>query len=90
MVELELLNGSGGNEGACTGTAISSTAVLTAAHCLTAGVESVNVITAFGAIPSASIHPVASYRDEDPASLDVGVVVTSQSLGLPTFPILIG
>ncbi len=36
----------------------------------------------------ASNHPVASYSDEDEGSLDVGMVLTTQALGVPSVPIL--
>ncbi len=62
--------------------------MLTAAHCLTAGVVAVSVTAGSQTVAVVSSHPVASFRDDDPDSLDVGVIRTAAPLGLPTLPIL--
>ena len=90
VVLLDLLDATGELTSQCSGTVITPTAVLTAAHCLSGDVATVTVQTPLGAIPSTSIHPIPSFREEDLGSLDVGVIITSQSLPLPTFPILVG
>ena len=70
------------------GTVIALTAVLTAAHCLAGDIAGGRVRTAVGTIDAASIHPIPSYREEEPRSLDVGVIITTENLPLPSFPIL--
>jgi V8-like Glu-specific endopeptidase len=90
VVLLDLLDATEELTGQCSGTVITPTAVLTAAHCLSGDVATVTIQTTLGAIPSTSIHPISSFREEDLGSLDVGVIITSQSLSLPTFPILVG
>jgi hypothetical protein len=70
-----------GLAGACTGTVISSTAVLTAAHCLADGITSVRVFLGTGdQVPSTAIEWHSSYKKTSASSLDVGVVLTGQDL----------
>jgi hypothetical protein len=73
--------------GTCSGTVISSTAVLTAAHCL----ENTSSLTInFGSkeITAASFSYHPGYKGTDSDSIDVGVVIASSPLGQPIVPLL--
>ena len=72
VVQVILRDVNDGGGGLCTGTVIAQNAVLTAAHCVIAGVEAVSVVAAGRTVSVASNHPVASYSEEDEGSLDVG------------------
>ena len=80
VVKLNLYN-KDGLAGGCTGTVISSRAVLTAAHCLADGITSVRVFLGTGdQVPSTSIEWHPSYKATNASSLDVGIVLTGQDL----------
>jgi hypothetical protein len=67
--------------GACSGTVITSRAVLTAAHCLVGDTAAVRVFPGTGPeVLAASFQAYPLYRESDPSSLDVGVVIASQDL----------
>jgi hypothetical protein len=67
--------------GACSGTVIASRAVLTAAHCLVGDTAAVRIFQGTGSeVLAASFQAYPLYRESDPSSLDVGVVVTTQDL----------
>jgi hypothetical protein len=89
-VALLYLVGSDGRTpvGTCSGTVISSTAVLTAAHCL--GSDTAIVRINFGTKEIAASSFVASpdYTGNNTTSLDVGVVIASQPMGQPIIPLL--
>ena len=87
VVSLRIVEVGGEDESLCTGTAIASDAVLTAAHCLPAGAE-LSVVAGGRTIAVTSTHPVASFSEDDEGSLDVGVVRTAGPIGQPTLPIL--
>jgi len=80
VVKLNLYN-KDGLAGGCTGTIISSRAVLTAAHCLVDGITSARVFLGTGdQVPSTSIEWHPSYKPTSASSLDVGIVLTGQDL----------
>lgn len=85
----------GGSESVCTGTVISSTAVLTAAHCfLSSAVGASVVITVNGQqaeIPASRIalHPGFSVSGAGIFFNDAAVIRTSTALAAPTSPILL-
>ncbi len=84
-----LLGSDGFLVGFCTGTVISQTAVLTAAHCLDEDVAKVRV--SFGSLKeftAASFKASPDYNGTASNSIDVGVVLTSEPMGQPVAPIL--
>lgn len=89
-----LRNNADGSAGICSGTMISPTKVLTAAHCLE-GAASVDVLLGISASKLAyvtsfswKIHPNFSRAANGALSQDVGVINTPVALPLPTVPIL--
>jgi len=72
----------------CSGTVISSTAVLTAAHCLAPPTASINISFQTKEIPSASFAASPDYNGTASNSIDVGVVIASAPIGQPIVPIL--
>jgi hypothetical protein len=75
--------------GFCSGTVISQTAVLTAAHCLDKDVAKVRVN--FGGqkeFTAASFKPSPDYNGTASNSIDVGVVQTAEPMGQPIMPVL--
>jgi secreted trypsin-like serine protease len=78
-----------GTSGLCSGAAISSTVVLTAAHCFLDGVSSIRVDTVFGALSVANIIIHPSVRVGSSALFnDAALIVTTSPMGVGTFPIL--
>ncbi len=71
----------------CSGTVISATAVLTAAHCLE-GTSSLTINFGSKEIPAASFSYHPGYNGVDSDSIDVGVVIASSPLGQPIVPLL--
>ncbi len=76
-----------GKQASCSGTVISSTAVLTAAHCLE-GTSGVTINFESKEIPAASFSYHPGYKGTDSDSIDVGVVIASSPLGQPIVPLL--
>jgi secreted trypsin-like serine protease len=67
--------------GACSGTVITSRAVLTAAHCLVGDTAAVRIYPGTGTeVLAESFQAYPLYRESDPSALDVGVVVATQDL----------
>jgi hypothetical protein len=84
---LKLKDKDGNLYATCSGTVISSTAVLTAAHCLA---DTVSLSINFGSkeIPAASFSYSPGYNGTASDSIDVGVVIASSPLGQPIVPLL--
>jgi hypothetical protein len=84
---LRLKDKGGKDLGTCSGTVISATAVLTAAHCLA---DTGSLTINFGAkeIPAASFSYSPNYNGTASDSIDVGVVIASSPLGQPIVPLL--
>ena len=76
----------------CSATAISSDAVLTAAHCITALSTSVSVETGSQSFPAISTKRHPQYRESSSNTsllFDVAVVKTASPLGVPAVPMLV-
>jgi len=64
--------------------------VLTAAHCLTGGVTTVQVFLGIGGpIVASSFYGSPDYRELDRSALDVGVLLFDQDLGRTPIPLLL-
>jgi secreted trypsin-like serine protease len=91
IVELNIINNKG-KTSLCSGTVISSTKVLTAAHCfLSVSVNSV-IVNAGGTFHEAvsySIHPNVAVSSNAIIN-DVALVQTGAAINAPTLPILVG
>jgi hypothetical protein len=84
-----LVGSDGFGLGFCSGTVISQTAVLTAAHCLDEDVAKVRVN--FGGVKeftTTSFKASPDYNGTASSSIDVGVVFTTEPMGQPIVPIL--
>ncbi|MDC0358551.1 trypsin-like serine protease [Oligoflexia bacterium] len=94
VVQLALLS-NGSPLGDCTGTAISSTVILTAAHCLMDGqngekVTGVTITTGFGSVSASSFASHPSFNENATAFEvnDVAIVVAASALGTQTMSLL--
>lgn len=89
VVRIRLFNSANRELGSCSGTAITQTAILTAAHCFEGGATNVIVETGNASIPSGSIFVDPDFSSVDAAQLrDAAVIKVSQNLGTQTFPLL--
>jgi len=76
--------------GSCSGTIIAARAVLTAAHCLTGGVTTVQIFLGIGApIVARAFYGYPDYREFDQNALDVAVLLFDQDLGRTPLPLLL-
>jgi len=90
VVLINLRDTEGNAAGACSGTVITSRAVLTAAHCLDGAIGSARIFKGSGdQIAAESLHPFPGYRENDPNALDVGVLLFAQDVGTSTIPLLV-
>jgi len=81
VVLVNLRDKDGQPVGSCSGTVITSRAVLTAAHCLVGDTAAVRIFPGTGTeVLAASFQAYPLFRENDPSSLDVGVVVATQDL----------
>jgi V8-like Glu-specific endopeptidase len=81
VVLVNLRDAGGSPSGACSGTVIAPRAVLTAAHCLVGDTAAVRIYPGTGnEILAESFRAFPNYRESDPATLDVGVVLTMQDI----------
>jgi hypothetical protein len=88
LVNLRASDGRGVGE--CSGTIIDNRAVLTAAHCLVGDTAQVKIWPGSGdQVLAESFHANPNYRANDPSSLDVGVVLTTQDLPRTPVPLLV-
>lgn len=89
IMRLNMRDQHGGGLGSCSGTVITPRAVLTAAHCLDEGVNTVLVWRGVGEqIAASSFRGHPGYSGNDPA-VDVGVVIVGEDLGRPAVPLLV-
>jgi len=79
-----------GYQGSCTGTAVSQTGIVTAAHCIQGGVIRVDIRTGSRQIAASSFayHPSWSSQNNPLELNDIAVVVASSAIGTPVFGIL--
>lgn len=90
VVSLQLLGSDGEARSFCSGTVISTKAVLTAAHCLGSTTKGVAFYLGDGRIPIKAVefHASPDYTGTGRSSLDVGVVIFGDSLERTPIPLL--
>lgn len=90
VVLLNMRDRDGFAVGACSGTIISSRAILTAAHCLSSETATVRVFLGTGPeLIAQSFTPHPGYRSAGGSGADVGVVIMTEALGRTPIPVLL-
>lgn len=89
VVQLVMTNSSG-SQGTCTGTVVSDTGIITAAHCLEGDVTRVDIRIGSRTIQASSYahYPSWSYQNNPLELNDVAIVIASTSIGASAVPIL--
>lgn len=79
-----------GSQGTCTGTVVSDTGIVTAAHCIEGNVTRVDIRIGSRTIQASSYSyfPTWSYQNSPLELNDVAIVIASTSIGAPAVPIL--
>jgi hypothetical protein len=89
VVEL-VMTDSNGFQGSCTGTVVSSTGIVTAAHCLDGDVTRVDILVGSRQIQASnySAHPSWSMQNNPFELNDTAIVIASTAIGTAPIPIL--
>jgi hypothetical protein len=90
VVLLNIKDASGPQVGSCSGTVVAPRAILTAAHCLQPPAAAVLVFLGSGPQQTAgsfAAHP--SWRESNPSSFDVGVILMPADIGRGAKPLLL-
>jgi len=91
VVQLEIVDRAG-QVGSCTGTVVTQNAIVTASHCLEGSVAHVDVYIGSRKVRASAFHSHPNWSSSQSAleNYDVAVVLVSQPLNAPAFPILSG